>query len=104
MPTLPQRVEHKLPLFVYECGVRRLHNYQSILSWRAKQSLSSNCKGDEPCRVVGDLARESPSIYLHLRGLVTRSASIATSVPTIMGAGIVPFVWLQVIHGAATGS
>ena len=29
---------------------------------------------------------------------------MATSTPTIMGAGIVPFVWLQVIHGAATGS
>ena len=54
---LPQHVEHKLLLFVYECGGRRLHNYQSSLSWRAKQSSSNNCKGDEPYRVVGDLAR-----------------------------------------------
>ncbi|TMC87301.1 MAG: hypothetical protein E6J22_17640 [Chloroflexi bacterium] len=49
-------------------------------------------------------ARESPSIYLHLSGLVARSARVATSMPTIMGAGIVPFVWLQAIHGVAPGS
>src|SRR5260221_4728410 len=47
---------------------------------------------------------ESPSLYLHLSGLVARSASVATSMPTIMGAGIVPFVWLQAIHGVAPGS
>jgi hypothetical protein len=39
---LPQYVERKLSLFVYECGGRRLHNYQSILRWPAKQRLSSN--------------------------------------------------------------
>jgi hypothetical protein len=43
-------------------------------------------------------------IYLHLSGLVTRSARVATIMPTIMGAGIVPFVWLQTIHGAAPGN
>src|SRR5258708_35537799 len=54
--------------------------------------------------LVDGRIRESPSLYLHLSGLVTRSASAATSMPTIMGAGIVPFVWLQAIHGVAPGS
>src|SRR5258708_2938166 len=53
---------------------------------------------------VRDFAHASPSLYLHLSGLVVSRASAATSMPTIMGAGIVPFVWLQVIHGVAPGN
>src|SRR5260370_35807782 len=45
--------------------------------------------------------RPSPT-SLHV--LVTRSARMAASRPTIMGAGIFAFVWLQTIHEAAPGS